>query len=105
MRCIMGSRLELQTLLEGLAGTRNVYFQPPPTLTMKYPAIVYERAKLTNRFANNIVYNQKQSYNITVIDANPDSVLPIKVSQLPMCRPDRSFKSDNLNHDVFIIYF
>ena len=101
----MGSRLELQTLLENLAGTRNVYFQPPTGLTMKYPAIVYERSKLDNKFANNLVYLQKQSYSITVIDPNPDSTLVTKVSQLPTCRPDRHFKSDNLNHDVFVIYF
>ena len=101
----MGSRLELQTLLESLAGTRNVYFQPPAGLTMKYPAIVYERSKLDNKFANYLVYLQKQSYSITVIDPNPDSTLVTKVSQLPTCRPDRHFKSDNLNHDVFVIYF
>jgi hypothetical protein len=101
----MGSRLELQTLLETLLGSRNVYFQPPATLTMKYPAIVYERSKLNNAFANDLVYNQNQSYSVTVIDANPDSLIVAKVSQLPKCRPDRQFKNDNLNHDVFILYF
>lgn len=101
----MGSRLELQTLLENLAGTRNVYFQPPSGLIMKYPAIVYERSKLDNRFADNLVYSQNQSYSVTVIDANPDSSLVVKVSQLPKCRPDRHFKNDNLNHDVFTLYY
>jgi len=101
----MGSRIELQTLLENLAGTKNVYFQPPAGLSMKYPAIVYERSKLSNKFANDLVYSQKQSYSVTVIDSNPDSTLVSKVSKLPRCQPDRSFKNDNLNHDVFILYF
>lgn len=101
----MGSRLDLQTLLETLTGNRNVYFQPPAGLTMKYPAIVYERNRLDNRFANDFVYSQKQSYSITVIDSNPDSALVQKVSQLPTARFDRHFKNDNLNHDVYVIYF
>lgn len=101
----MGSRLELQTLLENIAGTRNVYFQPPSGLSMNYPAIVYERSRVDNKFANNLVYLQKQSYTVTVIDSNPDSYLVKKVSEIPTCRSDRQFKSDNLNHDVFEIYF
>ena len=101
----MSSRLELQTLLEETLGSRNVYFQPPDSITMKYPAIVYSRNSIRNRNANNGVYNQDISYSITVIDKNPDSEIVTKVSQLPMCRFDRHYKADNLNHDVFTLYF
>ena len=101
----MGSRLQLQTMLETLAGNRNVYFQPPTGLAIKYPAIVYERNSLDNRFADNVPYSQNQSYSVTVIDANPDSTLVTKVSQLPMCKFNRHFKNDNLNHDVYILYY
>ena len=101
----MSSRLELQTLLEETLGSRNVYFQPPESITMKYPAIVYSRNSIRNRNANNGVYNQDISYSVTVIDKNPDSEIVTKVSQLPMCRFDRHYKADNLNHDVFTLYF
>jgi hypothetical protein len=101
----MGTRVELQRLLEEVLGSRNVYFQPPSNLRMNYPAIVYRRNRIENRSANNATYAQSNSYQITVIDANPDSEIVTKVSQLPMCRHDRNFASDNLNHDVFIIYF
>lgn len=101
----MASRLELQALLEELLGARNVYFQPPETVKMSYPAIVYSRESIENRHANDSVYKQSLRYSVTVIDKNPDSDLPLKISQLPMCRHDRSFKSDNLNHDVFTLYF
>ena len=101
----MSSRLELQTLLEETLGSRNVYFQPPDSITMKYPAIVYSRNSIRNRNANNGVYNQDISYSVTVIDKNPDSEIVTKVSQLPMCRFDRHYKADNLNHDVFTLYF
>ena len=101
----MGNREELQTLLEEVLGSRNVYFQPPSNIHMKYPAIVYSRNRIANNHANDDVYRQSLSYELTVIDAKPDSEIVMQVSQLPMCRHDRHFKSDNLNHDVFTIYY
>lgn len=101
----MKSRLELQTFLEELLGSDNVYFQPPSTVHMKYPAIVYDRSNIENVFANNSVYKQTLSYEITVIDKNPDSEIVTKISNLPLCRFNRHYKVDNLNHDVFVLYY
>lgn len=101
----MGTRVELQSLLEEVLGSRNVYFQPPSDIHMKYPAIVYARSRIANDHANDDVYRQSLSYELTVIDANPDSEIVTKVSKLSMCRHDRHFTSDNLNHDVFTIYY
>ena len=101
----MGTRLQLQTLLEALLGSRNVYFQPPSTVKMKYPCIVYSLSDIDTKFADNIPYSNKRRYQLTAIDPNPDSVIPDKLALLPMCIFDRSYTSDNLNHYVFNIYF
>lgn len=101
----MASRTDLQSLLESLLGSRNVYFQPPASVRMKYPAIVYSREDIENDFADNSVYAQRRKYRVTVIDGDPDSEIVTKVSRLPTCNFDRNFKSDNLNHDVFTLYF
>lgn len=101
----MGSRLELQTLLESVLGSRNVYYQPPASVRMNYPAIVYFRSDIENDFANDSVYIQSLAYEVIVIDEDPDSNIVMRVSQLPMCRYDRHYTSDNLNHDVFTLYF
>ena len=101
----MGTRIELQALLEELLGSRNVYYQPPESTKMKYPAIVYSRQGIDNRLANNSVYNQNLSYKVTVIDAKPDSEIVMKVSRLPFCSHAQHFTSDNLNHDVFTLYY
>lgn len=101
----MASRLSLQTMLEQILGSRNVYFQPPASVQMKYPAIVYSLASINNVFANNRVYMQTTAYEITLIDKNPDSEFVKKLSTLPCCRFDRHFRSDNLNHYVFTINF
>lgn len=101
----MGSRLELQTLLEGILGSRNVYFQPPASIRMNYPAIVYSRSDIVNTHANNAVYAQTKAYEVVVIDFDPESQIVDKVSKLPMCMFDRHYTVDNLNHDVFVLYF
>lgn len=101
----MATRVDLQNVLEELLGSRNVYYQPPESLKISYPAIVYSRKTIDNSYANNSVYKQNYAYEITVIDKNPDSEIVNKVSKLPTCRFDRHFKSDNLNHDVFTLYY
>jgi hypothetical protein len=40
-----------------------------------------------------------------VIDRNPDSELPDKVIELPLCKFDRFYTADNLNHTVFTLFF
>ena len=101
----MATRVDLQNVLEELLGSRNVYYQPPESLKMNYKAIVYTRKTIDNSYANNSVYKQNYAYEITVIDKNPDSEIVNKVSKLSTCRFDRHFKSDNLNHDVFTLYY
>lgn len=99
----MASRLALQALLESL--TEHVYFQPPPTVQMQYPCIVYQRDRADTEFAGNSPYRYTKRYQVTVIDRNPDSDIPDKVAALPMCIFSRFFVVDNLNHDVFTLYF
>lgn len=101
----MDNRLKLQTLLEELLGSRNVYFQPPSSVFMKYPAIVYSRDDIRNEHANNQTYIQSTAYQVTVIDSDPDSEIVKKVASLPMCVYDRHYVVDNLNHDTFILYY
>ena len=101
----MGSRLELQKVLETILDSRNVYYQPPNNLEIQYPAIVYERDDIENSFANNKVYTQSHVYLVTVIDEDPDNEYVKKVSQLPTAKFNRHFVSDNLNHDSFTIHY
>ena len=100
----MGSRLKLHEELCKILGSREVYFQPPSSVQMKYPAIIYSRMKIDNTNANNIVYRQDDSYELTVIDPDPDSSVVRDISKLPMCSHDRHYKKDGLNHDTFRLY-
>lgn len=101
----MNSRLELHEVLCSILGSRNVYFQPPASIKMKYPAIVYKRDTIVNSQANNEVYKQANKYQLIVIDQNPDSEIVQKISKLSRIRYDRHYVSDGLNHDVFTIFY
>lgn len=101
----MNNRNKLHELLCETLGSRQVYFQPPESVKMKYPAIVYSRNRIDNEHADDGVYIQSPSYSVTVIDKNPDSEIVDNISLLPRCRFDRHYISDNLNHDVFTIYY
>lgn len=101
----MDRRLKLQALLEGITGAKKAYFQPPPSLAMTYPCIVYERDNTSTQHANNLPYRNMQRYQVTIMDYDPDSQLLAKVSRLPTASFSRHFTADKLNHDVFTLYF
>lgn len=99
----MGQRLDLQKLLEEI--TTNVYFQPPTNIQLEYPCIIYKRDFADTKFADNSPYAFKQRYMVTIIDKNPDSEIPKKVALLPLSVFNRFYTADNLNHDVYSVYF
>ena len=101
----MGSRLELHDVLLSILASDNVYFQPPASLKMLYPCIVYNRSSIDIKKADNMNYKYTLGYTVTYIDPNPDGLIVEKLLSLPMCSYSTNFKKDNLNHDVFNIYY
>lgn len=101
----MDRRLELHEVLCDALGSRNVYFQPPASKVMQYPAIRYTLYDIDNVYADNNVYLQNTAYQIIVIDRDPDSEIVERVSKIPGIRYNRFYTADNLNHTVFILYY
>lgn len=100
----MASRLDLQSKFEELLDNRNVYYKPPASVKMKYPAIKYSLKDFDIKHANNSSYLCKPCYEAMLIDPDPDSKFVELILKLPNCSFDRHYKSDNLNHFVFTIY-
>ena len=100
----MSSRTDLQSKLEELLGSRNVYYQPPATVMMNYPAIVYSRKRIESKFANDAKYSKMNCYELIVIDRKPDNPVIDKLLDLPYSSFDRHYESDNLHHDVITLY-
>lgn len=101
----MASRLDLHEILCGVLNSRSCYFQPPSSVRMKYPAIRYSIKDVEKRSADDIAYRKLPCYELILIDKNPDSEFIEKLLDLPYCSYDRHYESDNLNHDVFTLYF
>ncbi len=102
----MDSRIELQTNLEAVLGSRNVYFQPPESLKMQYPAIVYELVDIMTDKANNKNYIRNHRYTLTLIHKDPDNELKDSLlDEFTHISFDRAYASDNLYHYVYDLYY
>ena len=101
----MDRRLDLHLILKNILGSNHVYFQPPPSVKITYPCIIYERSAINSTKADNMNYLNRVRYTVTLIGANPESNLVSELLKIPMCSYDRFFASDGLNHDVFSLYY
>lgn len=99
----MAPRLELHQLLETFVD--NVYFQPPTNIQLQYPCIIYKRDYADTKFADDQPYSYITRYMVTVIDRDPDSEIPGKVAAIPRSLFNRFYTADNLNHDVYSVFF
>lgn len=101
----MDRRPRLHELLESLLGSSNVYYQPPATITMQFPCIVYSLSDIQPLHSNNEPYLLNNRYLVTVIHRRPDNDIYKKVAKLPQCSLSRAFVADNLNHYAFDLYY
>lgn len=101
----MASRLELHNILLRMNNNKNVYYQPPESINMDYPAIKYSLADIDKQAANNDCYIKTREYSVIYIDKDPDSPIVDELMELPYCSFDRHYKSNNLNHYVYTIFY
>ena len=104
------SRLDLHNIFVDFLGTKGqvktrVYFQPPATIVLEYPCIIYKRSNRKDFFSSDRNYIGMKQYSVTVVDKNPDSLIPDKMLELPHCSFSTHFAVDGLNHDVYTIYY
>lgn len=97
-------RIRLQTELEHICD--NVYFEPPESIKLKYPAIIYTRNNIHLSSADDINYKMSKGYKITVIDKDPDSeILKLLIDKFSMLSFEQHFKLEGFNHDIFSLYY
>lgn len=101
----MKTRISLQRKFEDLLGSKNVYFQPPESLKMKYPCIRYSLSDVDKRLGDNIAYSMTNCYDVICISEDPENEIVRKILEMPMSSFDRHYVSNNLYHDVIKIYY
>ena len=102
---LIDTRLTLHALLVGIMAPNKVYFQPPSSIKLTYPCIIYRLDGISTNYADSVKYKNKKRYTVTVIDQDPDSIIPSSILSLDYCSFDRSYVSDNLNHYFFTLYY
>ena len=98
-------REQLQTILEGIPGVKKVYFQPPESVKLEYPCIIYHLQNVNTVYANDDPYKNMDAYSLMIIDRNPDSSIRFEIEKLRYTRFDRFFTASNLNHWNYLIYY
>ncbi len=98
------SREEFHEVLCDILGSRQVYFQPPASLTIKYPAIIYKLDKIKNTRADDGLYKYDEAMAVTLVHKDPDNDIYPKLLKLPKSSFNTDYTKDNLNHYSFTIY-
>lgn len=101
----MASRQELHRILEAIPGITKVYFQPPESIKLEYPCIVYRLSEINTHHADNNNYLNKKAYDLTFISREPNFQIVDALNELPYSRMARYFSSNNLNHYNFKLHY
>ena len=96
------NRLELSDLLSSImydcGEEPHLYFQPPESVKLEYPCIVYHLRTMTAKYADDKPYTINIGYDITYITRSPASQVPTRLVKEPMFGFDRYYPADNLHH-------
>lgn len=102
----MASRGALHDELVAVFGSRYVYYQPPESVKLHYPCIVYNKESTNTKRANDGIYALTNGYTVTVIGKDPDSDMYERLLRHFLhCRFDRRYVADGLYHDVLTLYY
>lgn len=102
------SRTILHYILKDILGSDNCYYDPPASIQMKYPCIVYSISGGKTQHADDIRYVNLKRYTITIIDEYPDTELTDKLFfdlRLRYLSEDRQYVVNGLHHFVYTLYF
>lgn len=102
----MASRPNLQEELYRILNNRNVYFQPPASVIMRYPCIRFSFGDPSLTYANDRSYIKINKYEGVIIDYDPDSDIGDRLlEKFPMISFGKPYVANNLNHFPFTLYY
>lgn len=95
----MLERTQLHDLLLGFGVP--VYYDPPESVKLRFPCIIYTHQGITTTYADNLPYTQFSVYQVMSVSRSADDPLVAELSRTPGFSFDRHYVSDNLHHNVF----
>jgi hypothetical protein len=101
----MKTRDEVQTMLEEVLGSKNVYFQAPPNTGMKYPCIVYRFDHFDMKKADNTPYMLTGRWEIHHMYKSIKNDMKEKMLFIaPYVTFDRRIVTDGVYNDYYTIF-
>lgn len=91
----------LKEIMTDCGETPNLYFQPPETVKLVYPCIIYRLSTSVNRYADNVPYSTSIAYDVTYITRSPTSSVPTCLMKEPLFRFSRYYTAENLHHYAY----
>lgn len=102
----MASRQKLDEELVNLLGCTNVYFQPPSSVTLKYPCIIYSLSRTDVVKADNKNYIKTNEYHVKHIFKSLSNELKDQLlDHFQMISHDNRMVVDSLYNDDFTLFY
>ena len=102
---MMARRLNLHKEFKNL-GFKNVYFQPPENVKLKFPALIYKLNRMDISHANDRPYAIRDRYNVLYITKTPDDEMVEKLAwAFSTITNNTNYISDTLYHYSFDLYY
>lgn len=92
---------KLKALMSECGETPHLYFQPPESVKLEYPCIVYHLRTFTSTYADDLPYKTNIGFDLTYITRDPDSKVPSKLVKMERMGFDRYYTADNLHHYAY----
>ena len=97
-------RAELHQQLATILGSSYVYYQPPESIKLQFPCVIYELSSKIGNYANDRRYYTGTGYTLTLVTATIDDPRCSLLEQLKYCKFNRYYASEGLHHYVYTIY-
>lgn len=102
----MDDRLKLQLILESIDPKAKVYYQPPSSLSIVYPCMIYKDAPSHINRASDGLYRYVRCYELSYISKSPNMEISKEIlSRFNYSKMNSSYVSDGLIHSIFTIYY
>lgn len=101
------ARIDLHNMIKSLTPTGwNIYFQPPESIKLSFPCIIYGRGEIDAKYADDKMYVGKRAYNVQIISRDPECTLAeTLMMNISGCKSTGLSVIDNLYHDNLTIYY
>lgn len=98
------TQLDLQKELKKFCN--NVYFQPPESIKLNFPCIIYNREQPKVERADNVRYKKDTCYSLKYITTDPNTSVPDNIADyFTYCEINRYYIADNLTHVSLTLFY